>query len=933
LPILLAIAVGALFQPTAPLPYTDTQRHLNEGAVCIGSTLAPSETLYANQFLCRGQQRFGIYNGRLVLGLTATDSSDSSSNNVEPTQIAWAALPTTLFIECSHPFHSLYLSPNGNLLGYDSSNLIIYDSNLDYGNRFEGKISDSILGFVSCSTTGMCLRLMSPAWPGRPWGVATWGVELDADAMVDVEDIVYDNDNIDDDDESGSFSLSFVDNISSDSINNTTTNYNVNGTLFPSKQPSASSTPTYLPTLSPNIPSQSIIYGSVWLDYDANGRMDVGEKPIAGVTVQMFACDVNSTLVDTKITDSKGWYFFQVPHGREYKAYFDLQLQEVHKYQFTSGEDTHTIDGWTECASPTLENSIQWNAGLHNKNSNVAGKDRPISSSQQPIIANSQIGGAIFIDLNGNGIMDTVESNAVEKGYTVTDAQIHISIHDCEANLMKQSIEIPFPSTYRFANLTEGLYKIEFDIVSLNNNKQTKESREPLYSFDDGTSSLETNCINLRRNDVNDNVHAGIRIPKLKVNTKVSEDLLGQMEQSYEEEKEVTIQTAEVVEKKPVVGWVMGCLAVLMGVVSLLVYNSRRRGGDKENAVVDVPDDLDLKEAVDVADDLKEVVIVNTKDDSSSDHPQDEISSQNPSNQGEIITSDAIQLDNHFQRNPYHSTTSSIFETESLDSDPYIYTGDEQEESLGSDPSIHIRDENKFQWEQEYSSNTATFAQSPLEYTLRPAFDYDKFHSNEESSVISNRSSDPPAASYRDIPSTSHAFHHSICRAQNVYNYSSNHTSTMYQCTEEYTHHPPSYNVPPTTHIDFKSAEHHQSDYPFESDESSSSYEESESSSSSSSANNLECSQVMSGPLPYQPHTGWHPEDAIANTHPRERVLPHSSHCIEPIIDESSSVISAKSDHSSDPPGASYQVLSSATGHWPYRGQQNYRQSYPSSHR
>ena len=127
-------------------------------------------------------------------------------------------------------------------------------------------------------------------------------------------------------------------------------------------------TPTLLPTSSPIVKSQSIIYGSVWLDSDANGSMNVGEKPVAGVSVHLYQCinDANNTitsLVDTKITDSKGWYIFQVPIG-SYKVYFDVLDLQV--YKFTQGVDVNIQTGWTDCASPTLDQPIQWNAGLNN---------------------------------------------------------------------------------------------------------------------------------------------------------------------------------------------------------------------------------------------------------------------------------------------------------------------------------------------------------------------------------------------------------------------------------------------------------------------------------------------------------------------------------------------------------------------------------------
>ncbi|KAL7510962.1 hypothetical protein ACHAXN_007792 [Cyclotella atomus] len=939
---------------------------------CIGSSLQPSEDLYTDQFLCRGQQRFGILDGKLVLGLSIDEESSNASttNAVRPNQIAWQAAPTTLFVECSRPFASLSLSLYGNLLGYDANGDVIYDSNLDYGNRIEGKIPYSVLGFSSSCYSGgssvgvLCLKLTGPPSAGMPWGVITWAVSVDFDGLVTVDE-TSNSSLTEDGDENDIYSdangLSF-----DDSINGTTTfnpsilsvdgstndTVSINTTLSPSKQPSTT-TPTYLPSTSPFIQSQSIIYGSIWLDIDANGIMDVGEKPIAGVTIQLYQCDPTnntiSTLADTKITDSKGWYFFQVPMGY-YKAYFDIVDLQV--YTFTNGEDTHTTTGWTDCESPTLDNPIQWNAGLNN----VLSDRIPVIAAKEPVIANSKLGGAVFIDLDGDGSMDSTESNAVENGYTVSDATVHVSLHDCEADVIIQSAEVPFPGRYSFDDLTEGLYKVEFDIVSLASNKKSQESRIPLYSFhaeNDDTSSFETNCINLRRNDINTSVHAGIRVPKLKVNTKVSEELLGQLSS---QEQDTVIQSAEVVEEKKqnvagiAVGIICG-LAILVGAV-LLIHKQQRQVDNRfaDSAVNEaVKDDLSIASNQASDEPMVGVIVVKTKSEDGTDKEDDD-ERANASDQVES----PIEIDDEFQRDPYNrSGVSSIFELESLGSDPYIFTGDEQE-SLGSDSYSHSGDVEKWDYPRHAQLSSEAIDSSNQQADHLSSSGYCQSYHADSSSVISERSSDPPAASYRDIPTstrhiyTSEDYHY----APYPSTYSSEYMPNEQQQRGSYSDLPPEY-----------APVEQSNEYPFESDESSSSCEESESSfsRSSSSSSDISASQLKSSSSPhYQPHTGWiqdgalsdhcnpgvemfHPQagwevDNATYDNPLQNISSqYSDYSTGPVIDDQS-VISTQSNQSADPPGASYQTLStSGSRRGQYRSKRQGfvppRHHYPSSQR
>eukprot|EP00804_Cyclotella_cryptica_P012497 CCRYP_017716-RA/>CCRYP_017716-RA protein AED:0.00 eAED:0.00 QI:449/-1/1/1/-1/1/1/63/1045 len=952
---------------------------------CIGSSLYPGQQIHTNEFLCHERQRFGIdRDGRLILGLAASSSSSSlssSSNGVSPSAIAWQAVPTTLFLQDQQrPFDHVELSSYGNLVGYDEDGAKLYDSNLDYSNRIEGKSSGSVLGFSSqCDDLAAmppgekCIRLTSPPVPGSPYGVVTWGVAMDVDGMVSSSS------------SSVSFSTAEEDSPVMTAVSKPTRRPSTRApsslppttmrrsTDRPTEYPTTL-TPSYEPTISPVVTSRAIIWGSVWLDSNANGVWDAGENPVDGVTVYLYQCDdvvdddkhdddvnddndetshdndeddnhdddngtnddkhdgnTSGAMVGNKITEEMGWFYFQVPQGERYKAYFEVD----DSYQFPPGADSNShleTTGWTECVSPTIDDAVQWKVGLLGVATDDVVSIAAAEAVPSPVVANSKIGGAIFIDLNGDGTMNSAESVAVENGYTVPDAVVHVSLHDCETDVIVHSQDVKFPGEYSFGNLTEGLYKVEFDIVVITPNKQTKDSRLPQYSFFDdeqdvNSSSFETNCINLRRNDANLSVHAGIRIPKLKVNTKVSEDLeVGDMEvlsSATQKDEGNLVQATKVkaaasrsVEKKQSVpGIAAGILAVLALVVGSVLYIWHRRRSEDDMSVVSsvgssVKGDVSAVSTPSAPTAIGSLIVESSTsvvdadmkagdEECGSNHDSDDDGSEQDSQQedccyavenfnpSETPQDTGVEVDLQFQH-PYHRNPSSIFETESLDSDPYIYTGDEQE-----------YDEDYHKWG-EHAAYPQSTSPEMLESGVQchqdgsyvgnsTNYGAQSYYYDEDSSVVSNRSSDPPAASYRNLPSVTH----------------------VYEANEHMRAMAGVYHNPPSNNNRCES---------FDSDDSSSSSEESESSSSrssSSSTNNLvlESNRSQSAP-PSRPHAGWTQHSMMGEGEPNEHSLSqHHGYYVGPIVDDQS-VLSAQSDHSTDPPGASYQTL----GHSSYRG-------------
>jgi len=424
--------------------------------VCVeGTSLHPGGILSRGEFLCDGTMRFGIdaANGQFILGFAdpiahgintsattattttthsnSTDINNSSGNNnintdtVTPTIIAWTAIPTTLFIEKTRPFHTLTLSSEGNLFGFDADGEEVYDSNYDYYNRLHSKADDSILslsskcGNMTAITDGsICVHLMSPQMPGMPLGEVTWGVEVHAANMVSVEPppptttgLIFDHlvpEQIPAQDE-------YFPILGSSSQSSVEEGYELDVVPRPTSRPTKNRTrrPTSTavkqsPTMPPSeqnsfaeeqdmpilgIEPTSIIWGRVWVDSNRNGQMGPFEKNVENLEVRLFDCfnDTSAELewVESQRTDNQGMYFFQVPTGTLYKVHFDLSIPN---FGLSSGEDADTDTyGWTRCERSRNDQPIQWNAGIYNDTAarNVENQVMPDIESLPPDVTSA----------------------------------------------------------------------------------------------------------------------------------------------------------------------------------------------------------------------------------------------------------------------------------------------------------------------------------------------------------------------------------------------------------------------------------------------------------------------------------------------------------------------------------------------------------------
>ncbi|KAL7468510.1 hypothetical protein ACHAXS_008734 [Conticribra weissflogii] len=358
--------------------------------VCTSTALQPSQSLLPNQFLCFGHLRFGISSssGRFLLGLSSTPDYGL---DVLPSQIVWIAEPNSLnlFTDGNDArFHEVVLSSRGNLIGYDEDGNQIYDSNYDYSARLEGKEDDSVLTFSnSCNGEGvesipeeeLCVRLTSPPTAGFPYGVVTWGLTVDLNVDLSLEEVPAALDVNEDVPESDG--ASEVGNIGGGGGGGDAQSLAVTDspTGVPTAQPTTD-VPTKQATTSSGNNEQfagnAIIWGTVWLDENRDYRMDFAEERMAEVKVDLYDCSSSSQPVeniddsipmDSTYTSIDGMYFFQVAQGGMYRAHFDM---EGRPYSYSTGADGNNEDGaidqggWTPCQQSTSVSPIEWNAGL-----------------------------------------------------------------------------------------------------------------------------------------------------------------------------------------------------------------------------------------------------------------------------------------------------------------------------------------------------------------------------------------------------------------------------------------------------------------------------------------------------------------------------------------------------------------------------------------
>ncbi|MBK8429940.1 MAG: carboxypeptidase regulatory-like domain-containing protein [Chloroflexi bacterium] len=193
--------------------------------------------------------------------------------------------------------------------------------------------------------------------------------------------------------------------------------------------------------------ANSIVYGSVWHDRDADAvdpTIDTTELYIANVTVRLCSDAAGTTCVATTTTDSNGRYqFTNVPNG----TYFTVVTAPGTQVATPTGENSKIVCGLCNNASP----AIVVNSGVDK-----------IYGGYDFGYTGANIGDTIFVDWNGNGAQD-----AGEEGIANVDVRLYRDVNsngliEAEDTLL-QTATTNGSGLYLFTNYPRGNYLVMVD--------------------------------------------------------------------------------------------------------------------------------------------------------------------------------------------------------------------------------------------------------------------------------------------------------------------------------------------------------------------------------------------------------------------------------------------------------------------------------------
>ncbi|MEM1323788.1 MAG: SdrD B-like domain-containing protein, partial [Bacteroidota bacterium] len=183
----------------------------------------------------------------------------------------------------------------------------------------------------------------------------------------------------------------------------------------------------------------------VWEDYDQDGVQDVGENPIAGVTVYLIDATTGLTY-DSAMTDVNGNYnFIEIPSGN-YQISFDV----------ATNANGYTYIGATQNAgvNDTLDSDAQAGTGLIPTFAFDAslGDNTTFDAGFVPV---NTIGDFVWVDSNQDGLQSIGEGGV--EGVSVT-------LYDANTNTPVATTTTDASGQYLFSNQAPGEYYVQFDL-------------------------------------------------------------------------------------------------------------------------------------------------------------------------------------------------------------------------------------------------------------------------------------------------------------------------------------------------------------------------------------------------------------------------------------------------------------------------------------
>lgn len=227
----------------------------------------------------------------------------------------------------------------------------------------------------------------------------------------------------------------------------------------------------------------------VWEDMNGNGLQDIDELGINGVTIRLYKEGkgfIKSTVSITHTkTGKKGYYLFEnLSSGRYY-----IKVDLPDNYYFTKPMSNQFSD---------KNSDINDGNGFYTSNFITLGVNDRHYDIDIGMYQFGSVGNKIWNDLNKNGIQNKFE-------YGVDD--VHLSIHEKDADNELLSTTSDFNGHYSFNNLLPGLYYIKvhnynkelFTIPSIGGSRNDSDIT---HDFGVGTTSLFQIISGIEKEDI-----------------------------------------------------------------------------------------------------------------------------------------------------------------------------------------------------------------------------------------------------------------------------------------------------------------------------------------------------------------------------------------------------------------------------------------------
>ncbi|MBN8513232.1 SdrD B-like domain-containing protein [Accumulibacter sp.] len=247
----------------------------------------------------------------------------------------------------------------------------------------------------------------------------------------------------------------------------------------------------------------------VWSDLDGDGQQDAGEPGVAGVTVELYACDANGqptgSALASATTDGSGNYSFTGLKPGDYAVKFITPTG----YTLTSanvGADGSDSDA-----------GVGGLSGCYNLESGET--DNTVDAGLVPL---ASLGDRVWEDSNGDG-----QQNNGESGIPDATVKLYTCVNNAPGVLVGETTT-DAQGNYSFTNLQPGEYIVEF-ITPNGFERTTANVGADASDSDAGTGGL-SGCYELSPGENEDTVDAGFYKPAA-IGDRVWSDLDGDGQQ------------------------------------------------------------------------------------------------------------------------------------------------------------------------------------------------------------------------------------------------------------------------------------------------------------------------------------------------------------------------------------------------------------------